>query len=162
MLIDVNAEEGEELIRSLLDDTLNIIRVTKIKPARVVYYTAAGWKLSVYLAAMRMAETGSLNVGQLMKQLMEDEELKKHAKEVSSFAKKTVEDILTVPPEIRSRRLAIATALGEQGLLEEAKDFFKRELGAEVSVYSEEDPNRYDPKERASLSKPYRPAIYVE
>lgn len=162
MLIDVIAEEGEELVRSLLEDTLNIIRVTKIKPARVVYYTAAGWKLSVYLAAMRMAETGSLNVGQLMKQLMEDEELKKHAKEVSSFAKKTVEDILTVPPEIRSRRLAIATALGEQGLLEEAKDFFKRELGAEVSVYSEEDPNRYDPKERASLSKPYRPAIYVE
>jgi leucyl-tRNA synthetase len=160
-LIDVIAEEGEDLVRSLLEDTLNIIRVTKIKPAKVVYYTAAGWKLRVYLAALRLAEQGSLNVGQLMKQMMSDEELKKHAKEVSSFAKKMVEDVLTVPSEMRRRRLAIDT-LSEQDLLEETKEFFKHEFGAEVSVYSEEDQNRYDPKGRAVLSKPYRPAIYVE
>jgi leucyl-tRNA synthetase len=50
----------------------------------------------------------------------------------------------------------------ENKVLKEAADFFKRELNAEVSVYSEEDLKRYDPKKRAQLAKPYRPAIYIE
>ncbi|UCH69755.1 MAG: hypothetical protein JSV29_05785 [Candidatus Bathyarchaeota archaeon] len=44
----------------------------------------------------------------------------------------------------------------------EAESFFQKELDAEVHVYSEEAPQRHDPKKKAELARPYRPAIYIE
>ncbi|MFQ6134680.1 MAG: leucine--tRNA ligase, partial [Nitrososphaerales archaeon] len=105
--IDVEAEEGEELVKNLLDDTLNIVRVTKIKPKRVVYYTSSGWKWTVYLSALQLADEDSLDMGLLMKRLMEKAELKSRAKEASAFAKKLVEEVRTVPPDMRERRRKI-------------------------------------------------------
>ena len=42
--IDIVAEESEFLISSLLADIQNIVRVTKITPAKIVFYTSAAWK----------------------------------------------------------------------------------------------------------------------
>jgi leucyl-tRNA synthetase len=159
--IDIKAEEGEELVKGLLDDTLNIVRVTKIKPSRVVYYTSYEWKWMVYLSALQLAGEGSLDTGSLMKELMENGELKSRAKEVSAFVKKLGEEVRTVPSDMRERRMKIGI-LGESGILEAAKGFLGKELGADVSIYGEDDSGRYDPKNRAGFSKPYRPAIYVE
>ena len=50
----------------------------------------------------------------------------------------------------------------ESETLEEAKNFFQKELNAEIHVCHEEDAKRHDPKQRAQLAKPYRPAIYIE
>jgi hypothetical protein len=47
-------------------------------------------------------------------------------------------------------------------VLKEAEKFLKRELNAEIQVYGEDNALRYDPKHRAQLAKPYRPAIYIE
>ncbi len=159
--VDVEAEEGEELVKNLLEDTQNIIRVTNIKPNRVVYYASSDWKWTVYLSALQLADEGVLDMGLLMKKLMEKAELKGRAKEVSAFAKKMVEEIRTVPSDMREKRLKIGV-LEESSILTEAKDFLKKELGAEVSIYGEDASDRYDPNRRADLSKPYRPAIYVE
>ncbi len=159
--IDIKAEEGEELVKGLLDDTLNIVRVTKIRPSRVVYYTSSEWKWTVYLSALQLADEGSLDTGSLMKELMENGELKSRAKEVSAFAKKLVEEVRTVPSDMREKRMKIGI-LGESGILEAAKGFLEKELGADVSIYNEDDSGRYDTKNRAGFSKPYRPAIYVE
>jgi leucyl-tRNA synthetase len=52
--------------------------------------------------------------------------------------------------------------IDENQMLQEAKDFLRRELKAEIEIYSEEDSERYDPKKRAGLAKPHRPAIYLE
>lgn len=159
--IDVEAEEGEELVKSLLDDTLNIIRVTKIKPSKVNFYVSSGWKWEAYLSALKMVGEGSLDTGSLIKMLLGREGLRSRAKEVSGFVKKLVEELRTIPPDMRERRLKI-NLLGEFETLREAKGFFEKELGVEVSIYSEDDTHRYDPKGRAGLAKPYRPAIYVE
>jgi hypothetical protein len=52
--------------------------------------------------------------------------------------------------------------VNEKELLENAVCFLKERFKAEVSVYSEEEQTRYDPKCRALMAMPYQPAIYVE
>jgi hypothetical protein len=53
-------------------------------------------------------------------------------------------------------------ALDEKAAIEDAKDLLKQRLKAQVEVYDEEDSQRYDPKYKAALSTPFKPAIYIE
>ena len=46
--IDPTAEETEDLIKNLIQDIQNILKVTKIKPAHINIYTSASWKWKVY------------------------------------------------------------------------------------------------------------------
>tara|TARA_B100001971_G_C18226720_1_gene561000 strand:- start:650 stop:1999 length:1350 start_codon:yes stop_codon:yes gene_type:complete len=159
--IDIEAEEGEELVKNLLEDTLNIVRVTNIKPKKVTYYTASNWKWKVYLEMLHLVDTDSLDMRSLMTQIMQKKEIKKRAKEVSLFTKKLIEEVKTVPLEMRKRRLT-TKILNELNILKTATDFLENEFGAEVSILSEDDPNKYDPRSRSGQSKPYRPAIFIE
>jgi hypothetical protein len=52
--------------------------------------------------------------------------------------------------------------LYEFRVLFDALGFLSKQFGAAVEVFKADDPARYDPQNRALLSKPMRPAIYVE
>ncbi|NIM45361.1 MAG: hypothetical protein GTO54_07000 [Nitrososphaeria archaeon] len=65
------------------------------------------------------------------------------------------------PPIRRTTRLKVI-GLDETAILKEALLFYERELKADVKVYSEEDGGKDDPKGRAALAQPFRPAIYLE
>jgi len=161
--IDVEAEVEEKLLMDVLEDTNEIMKVLKKeRPKRICYYVAAPWKWHVYLVALDMAREGRLELRELMKKLMAEPEMRKKAKEVADIARQIVEDIRGISAEERERRAKLG-ALDELGVLKEAADFLARELRAgEVLVFSEEDPERYDPAKRARLARPFRPAIYVE
>jgi leucyl-tRNA synthetase len=64
--------------------------------------------------------------------------------------------------EERQKRLLEVKSIDEAYVLKDAKSFLEKELNAKVEIYDEEDPARYDPKERAQLAKPNRPAIFIE
>lgn len=156
------AEESEALIKSVLDDTANISRATKITPRTVCFYTASSWKWKAYQKALEVSlEQERLNQSDLMRELMKDGEMKKRAKEVAGFVSQIVEEISRTGRDRREAVLAVK-ALNEADVLMDAADFLKRELNAEIRVYEEDDEKRYDPKRRAQLAKPYRPAIYME
>jgi leucyl-tRNA synthetase len=159
--LDVKAEENEALIMSLLEDTQNIIKATGITPKKVFYYVAASWKWKIYRMTLEKAILGKVTQGDLMRELMKDSELRAKAKEVSDFAGKFVEEINRMPTEKKQRLLEIGV-FDEKQVLKDAEDFLKSEINAEIHVYEEENARRYDPKNRARLSKPLRPAIYVE
>ena len=161
--VDPAAEEAEELIKGLLEDTREVVKVLKVeKPKRLCCYVAAPWKWRVYLKALETAKEGRLELRELMKDLMADPELKARAKEVAELARKALEDIKNMAPDEKERKIR-AGVLDELGVLNEASDFLARELGAgEVLVFREDDPAKYDPRGRANLARPYRPAIYVE
>jgi len=160
--VNSTAEESETLIRAALDDTLNIIRAMKIVPKKICYYTSTSWKWKAYLKAFAISvEKERVSQSDLMKELMKDEEMKRMAKEAAKFASQIVDEVNRTGPERKEQLLKIGT-LDEAVILKEATEFLKRELNADVKVYSEDDKQRYDPKNRAQLAKPYRPAIYVE
>ena len=159
--VDVNAEESESMIRELMADTASIIEVTKISPKKICYYVASGWKWKAYLEMLRRSLSAKVEMRTVMKKLMQHPALRKEAKKVSAFVGKTLQEVNAMPTDQKKRRLE-AGELNEKALLNEAKKFLEREFKAEILIYDEEDPQRYDPKKRANLAKPYRPAIYIE
>jgi leucyl-tRNA synthetase len=159
--MDVEAEGNEDLITRLLDDTLNIVRATGAKPKKIYYYTTASWKWKAYLKALRKSVSAKIVQKDLMKELMEDPALRPKAEKLAKFTGQIVDEANQMSEEQKSRQLQIGL-VSESQTIKEAKHFFERELNAEVYVYEEEDPEHYDPKARAVLAKPYRPAIFIE
>ncbi len=158
---DLKALAGEELVKSLYEDLQSILQATKIVPKKVVFYVAAPWKWKVYLSALELAKEGRLVLSALMKLLMVDPVLRGKAREVSSFAEKVSLGLSRAQSKVVGVRL-IAGQLDEGGIVSEARGFFARELKADVEVYFEDDSEKYDPKGRARLSEPLRPAIFLE
>jgi leucyl-tRNA synthetase len=159
--IDIRAEENESLIMDLLEDTQNIIKATGITPKRICYYIAASWKRKVYLKALERPKHGKVKLNELMKELVAEEELKKNLKEIAKFASKITKDVGKIPEKRRENMLKIEV-FNEKEVIEDAKDFLRERFKAQIILHGEEDKECYDPKQKARMSVPYRPAIYIE
>jgi leucyl-tRNA synthetase len=159
--VDVEAEETENLIKNVLEDTANILRATKIDPEKVYYYSAASWKWKVYLTALEKSTSNTLVLSGLIKELMQDPDLKKIAGKVAKFARGITQEINRMPTDRKTRQLGIG-ALDESDLLEKAEAFLGREFNTEIHSCQEDEQQLYDPQKKAALARPYRPAIYIE
>lgn len=159
--VDIYAEEQENLIKEVIEDTLNVLKATKITPKKIFYYTAAPWKWIVYCNVLEKSKSGEVKLNEIMKELAANEDLKKHLKEVASFASKMIKEVGKIP-ERRRESIQAIKMLDEEEVIKDAKDFLMQRFNAQITVYSEEDAERYDPKNKASVSMPYRPAIYIE
>ncbi|MCJ7614430.1 leucine--tRNA ligase, partial [Candidatus Bathyarchaeota archaeon] len=148
--VDVKAEETENLIKNVLEDTANILRATKMVPKEIYYYTAASWKWKVYLTAIEKSSSGNVAISDLMKELMVDPELKKVAGNVAKFARGITEEINRMPEDMKQRQLQIG-ALDENELLGEAEAFFGREFNSEIHTYQEDEPQIDDPQKKAGF-----------
>ncbi|MCL6578087.1 MAG: leucine--tRNA ligase, partial [Candidatus Bathyarchaeota archaeon] len=159
--VDIIAEENEALIMNVLEDTANIIKATGIKPKKICYYTAASWKWKAYSKALEESVSGKIQQRDLMKELMANPDLRTKAEKLAKFVNQILEEVNHMPEE-RKKKLTQIGIINESQTLKEAENFFKKELNAEIDIYDEESAERYDPKGRAQLAKPYRPAIYIE
>ncbi len=159
--VDIRAEENEALITSVLEDTLNITKATGATPKKIFYYVAARWKWQTWLKALEKSVSAKIAQKDLMKELMANAEMRAKAEKVSKFTAQITDDLNRMAEE-RKKRLVQIKLVDEAQALKEAKNFFEKELNAEVCIYDEEDAERYDPRSRAQVAKPGRPAIFIE
>jgi hypothetical protein len=159
--VDVLAEERENLLTDLIEDTLNVLRATKISPTRVCYYTANGWKWKVYSSILEKAVQGEVKLNEVMKELAKDSSLRQNMKAVASFVPKVLKTLSKMPNE-RKARLANIEIADEKEFIASALGFLEERFNAKVAVYSEDDEARFDPNRRAALAVPGQPAIYIE
>ncbi len=159
--VDVAAEEQENLVTGVMGDTNNILKAMKIAPARIVYYTAVGWKWQVYLKVVAKAAAGEAKINELMKEFAADPALKAHMKDIAPMVPRIVKALTKVSGE-RKVNMAKIGEVNEKQILESTLSFYKDRFNAEISVYIESDEQRFDPKHRASMAMPYQPAIYIE
>lgn len=159
--MDAMAEERESLVVGVLEDTQKILRATRVIPKRIHYYVASSWKWDVFLKTLEKSKNGNVSQRDLMKEFLTEPKLKTNAEKVAKFVGEILEEI-NYMPEDRKGRMLQAKVLNEKVVLEDAESFLESENNAEVYVSEEEDPDRHDPKGRASHAKPYRPAIYIE
>jgi leucyl-tRNA synthetase len=159
--VNLDAEEKENFLTELIEDTLNVLKATKITPKRVCYYTAAPWKNKVYRSMLNKSVEGELKINEVMKETAKDPELKDNMKQVAGFVPKVFKTISKLPNE--KRKLLAKTTVGDEKIvIADALEFLKQRFEAEVAVYGEDDNSHYDPKQRASLAIPNQPAIYIE
>ena len=155
------AEQKEKLVRDTIDDTLNVLKATKVTPRKICYYTASPWKWKIYLNTLEKTKQGEIKINIIMKELAKQEDLKKHMNEIAKFVPKLAKDAARMPKTQIDNILTIGS-LDEKETIEDAKCFLKERFNAEIEVYAEEDEACYDPKKRATLSAPLKPAIYIE
>ena len=159
--VDIQAEEAENLVKNVLEDTANILKATKMVPKQIYFYCAAPWKWKTYLKALKQSTSDKIVIGALMKELMADSDLKPFAKKLANFVQGLSQEINRMPEDIKQKQLQ-ADILNETELLETAKIFFEKEFNVKLHIYTEGDKNIDDPQQKARFAKPYRPAIYIE
>jgi leucyl-tRNA synthetase len=159
--IDKRAEEQENLIKEVVEDTLSVLKATKITAQKICYYTAAPWKWKVYLKIVEKSMQGELKINQIMKELAADQGLRKNLAEVAKIVPKITKDVSMLSAKRRVNLLEIGL-FDERNAIIEAQSFLSERFNADVIVCGEDEKERFDPRQRAATSMPYRPAIYVE
>ena len=159
--IDIRAEEEENLIADLMEDTLNVLKATKITPKKIYYYTASSWKWKVYLKMLEKATHGEVKTNEIMRELATDKELRPNLKAAANFATKMTKVLSKVPENRKANTLKIGM-IEEKKVVEDAAEFLKERFNTQIIVYDEEDKKRYDPKQRAIMAMPFHPAIFLE
>jgi leucyl-tRNA synthetase len=158
--IDIASIQSENLLKSTMEDIKNILKVTKITPRRIIIYTSDSWKIKAYHKILANIIKGELNIGVLMKSLIADKETELVKKD-PDFVKKTVNDILSEPAAAREAKAKIGL-VDEKKILSELDSLVQKDFGVTIQVFSESDPEKYDPKNKARTARPFKPAILIE
>ena len=145
-LVDEKAELAEEVIAKTHEDIENILKVTKMKPKKIVLYTSPSWKWEV----LKIVNEQEFDFKKSISKAMESEKIKKFGKEVANYINEVIKE-----------KVKFTTRINELEILEEAKTFFEKEFKASIEIYSA-DEEAYDPLNKRRNAKPLKPAIYVE
>lgn len=159
--INASAIQSEELLKLLIDDISNILKVTKITPKKITIYTSDSFKSKVYHYILEKVMSGQTNMGIVMKELISNPDTS-DVKKIPDFVQKTIKDILSEPTEIREMKLQSKEFDEKKFLVNELTDLGKNEFGVDIDIFSESDEDIYDPKGKARHARPFRPAILIE
>ena len=159
--IDSKSIQTETLLKSIIDDINNILKVTKISPKKITIYTAEQWKSKAYNSILKNVLDGQTNIGTIIKSLIANKETEQIKKD-PDFVKKTLNDILSEPVELRKGRMNIGQIDEKQIISSELSSLVKNDYDVELSVFSESDSKKYDPKNKAKAARPFKPAILIE
>ena len=163
--ISLMSEDNESLIQSIISDIQKITKVTKIVPKKISIYTASNIKCMLYRKILDRIQTQATpNFGQIMKEFVNDDQVKELVKRNPDLVKKIIDDILSESVDVRERRMRI-DSFDEKAPLDDGKSLLVSELGnneIDINIYSEDDNDKYDPKQKSKFARPYKPAIYIE
>jgi leucyl-tRNA synthetase len=164
--IDFAAEEQENMITDMINDTQNILKATKIVPKQLVFYTAAAWKWQIYLKILEKTSTGEAKISELMKEFSSNSELKPYIKDIAAMVPKIIKAATKLSANRKENMLKIQK-VNEKEIIQNALNFLKDRFNTKITVYNEDNnsnssENVYDPKNRAQTAMPYQPAIYIE
>jgi leucyl-tRNA synthetase len=163
--IDAEVEGNEELIETIITDIQKIIKVTEIRPNRIMIYTASKQKWILYKKILdRMNQQFTGNFGELMKELVIDDEINDYAKSNTELVKKIMGDILSDSSEARLRKIQMRS-FDEGRTLKDALNMIIHEIGqgdVRLQIISENDDQKFDPMNKSKFSRPFKPAIYLE
>ncbi|MFY9299850.1 MAG: leucine--tRNA ligase [Candidatus Nitrosotenuis sp.] len=159
--VDTKSIQAEELLQSILEDIKNILKVTKITPQKIVLYTADPWKVKAYQKIAKDVMNGQTNIGAIIKELIANKETE-NVKKDPDFVKKTVNSVLAEPAEMRKLKAEIEPLSEIQVIRSELSTLVKKEFGVELQAFEESDPAKYDPKNKARMARPFKPALLIE
>jgi len=163
--IRLKSEDNERLIQDIILDIQKITKVTKIVPKRIMLYTSSTIKCLLYKKLLeRIQSQSTANFGSFMKEFVNDSEVKDFVKHNPDLVKKMIDDILSESLEVRQRRMKI-DSFNELKPLQDAISLLITEIGndqLEVSIFCEDNNDKYDPKQKSKFARPYKPAIYIE
>jgi leucyl-tRNA synthetase len=152
-LIDEKAEQAENLLENTLEDVDEILKVTKSRPTKIIFYTAPIWKQEMLKIALQQIRDGKLDMGMLMKTAMAQPNIADHRKDLPKYAQKLVNTVHSLTADTLN--------VDEFQTLSREKTFLQKALGVDIEVLSA-DKSGIDPMGKSKHAEPGRPAIYIE
>ena len=160
--IDSTSIQSEELLKSTIDDIVNILKITKINPQKIVIYVNSDeFKSKVYRKILGIMVGGQNNMGVVMKELIADPQTT-DAKKMPDYIQKVIKDLHSESEEIKSMKVESEEFDEKQFLSTELASIGKKEFGVEIQVFGATDEDIYDPKGKARHARPFKPAILIE
>ena len=160
--VDATSIQSEELLKSTIDDIVNILKITKITPQKIVIYVNSDeFKSKVYRKILGIMVGGQNNMGVVMKKLIADPQTIE-AKKIPDYIQKVIKDLHSEPEEIKSTKLESEEFDEKQFLSTELASIGKKEFGVDIQVFGATDEDIYDPKGKARHARPFKPAILIE
>ena len=147
-MIDHEAEYSEKYLGEVLDDLKGLISFLTSRgnpePKQIVLYVSPEWKYKIY------EEARNNGTKTLLKNIMQDPEIKKKGKEAVSYAQSLMKK--GAPPDIPM------TYSLEMKTLEEAIPFLEKQFNATFKV----EPAEGKTHQKAKVAVPRRPGIVLE
>ena len=160
--IDSTSIQSEELLKSTIDDIVNILKITKITPQKIVIYVNSDeFKSKVYRKILGIMVGGQNNMGVVMKELIADPQTT-DAKKMPDYIQKVIKDLHSESEEIKAMKTESEEFNEKQFLSTELASIGKKEFGVEIQVFGATDEDIYDPKGKARHARPFKPAILIE
>jgi len=150
-------EAKERLVERLLQDISEILKVTEIKPKKIIVMSSPKWKHDMLADALSEGKP-KVDVSVLIKATMAKAPAEAK-KDIPSFAKELAKEISKASEDDKK---LMSLRFDELSTVSKAVQFLSQEFGCAVEVYSADDSNRTDPKGKAKYARPGRPAVYVE
>ena len=160
--IDSTSIQSEELLKSTIDDIVNILKITKITPQKIVIYVNSDeFKSKVYRKILGIMVGGQNNMGVVMKELIADPQTT-DAKKMPDYIQKVIKDLHSESEEIKAMKTESEEFNEKQFLSAELASIGKKEFGVDIQVFGATDEDIYDPKGKARHARPFKPAILIE
>ncbi|MEK6809700.1 MAG: class I tRNA ligase family protein, partial [Nanoarchaeota archaeon] len=149
--ISPKAEAGEELIRNTIEGMRNVLMLAKLEKAKkFTFFVAEDWSYGLFNLVSKEIKV-TRNMGEIMRRVLEEEELKIRGKEVSRIVMSLAKDPAKIPLLVTSQKEELAA-------LKEAKDFLEKEFACKIEIIRAEDSQH--PKAQSAM--PGKLGILVE
>ncbi len=140
--ISLKAEAGEELVRKTITGMRNVLKLAKLEKAnKYTLFIAEKWMYELFNVVSREIKV-TRNIGEIMKKVLEEEQLKIKGKEISKVVMGLVKDPSKIP-------LLVTSQQDELKFMQEAKLFLEKEFDCTIEVLIAEDSD--DSKAKSAL-----------
>ena len=141
--ISMKANAGEDLVRMTMEGMRNVLTLAKIeKPKKFTIFIAEKWLYELFNVLVKEIKV-TRNVGEVMKKVLEVEELKMKGKDISKIVASVLKDTSKLPT-------IVSTQEDEVKVMMDAKEFLHQEFGCKVEIVLGDD--RDHPKAKAAMS----------
>ncbi|MBI2665563.1 class I tRNA ligase family protein, partial [Candidatus Woesearchaeota archaeon] len=130
--ISLKQEAAEELVKNTLEGMRNVIKLAKIEmPKKFKLFIAERWLYQLFNLLTKEINV-TRDMGEIMKKVLEMEELAMKGKEISKIVPTVLKDVSKLPGVVTSQE-------EELKAMQEAKDFLEKEFSCTVEISNAED-----------------------
>lgn len=149
--INLKAEAGEELVRHTLESIRRVQELAQLeKLQKCTLFIAEGWLYGLFAVLSKELKV-THNLGEIMKKVLEKEEMKMQGKEISRIVQSIVKDPSKLP-------LLVTSQDEELAAMRDAQEFLEKEFNCQITIGAAEESDH--PK--AKSATPGKVGIVVE
>jgi leucyl-tRNA synthetase len=149
--ISHKANSGEELVRTAIEGMRNVLKFAKLeKVQKYTLFVAEKWLYELFNTVSSEIKV-TRNLGEIMRVVLEKEEMKVKGKEISKIVQSLVKDVSKIPIMITSQEEELA-------VMKEAKSFLEKEFSCTVEIVNGDESE----ETKAKQAMPGKVGILVE